>query len=90
MSTSKKSKGFRGEIDRSKYFRFPLTLPESMDTWLHDLGTQMRAQGGLKMPKSYILRSVIKALMRLDIDISDVKTEEEIEERILMAMDKLK
>ena len=87
---SKKTKRFRGEVDRSKYFRFPLTLPESMDTWLHNLGTQMKAQGGLKMPKSYIIRSIIRTLMKLDVDISGVKTEEEMEELIIEAMKRFK
>jgi hypothetical protein len=71
-----------GTEKREKYFRVNLTLPISLDKALSDLGPATWSKGGNKLPKTVIMRALIRLLMELDIDVSGVKTEEEFLERL--------
>lgn len=71
---------FRSEV-RKGLFRIPLSITKEMESWLQSLSSEMKATGGYKLPKSYILRSLINAMMKLKIDVSGVKTEAELEKR---------
>lgn len=57
-----------------------------MDAWLQDLSSRMKSSGGYKLPKSYIIRALLDAAMHLKIDVSGVKTEKELVERIKKAI----
>jgi len=88
--TQKKATGrFRSEV-RKNLFRIPISITKDMESWLQSLGNTMKATGGYKLPKSYVLRSLLNAAMELGIDVSGVKTEEELEERILEAIKRYK
>ncbi len=80
---------FRSEVPKGM-FRVPISITKEMDQWLQDLSRKMKATGGYKLPKSYILRALLNAAMRLNLDVNAVKTEEELAERILSAIKKYK
>ncbi len=73
---------------KSEYIRVNLTLPDELDRVLQELGNDARATGGYKLPKTMIMRALVRLLMRLDVDPSGVRTEDELLERILQATKK--
>ena len=73
---------------KSEYIRVNLTLPDELDRVLQELGNDARASGGYKIPKTMIMRALVRLLMTLDIDPSGIKTEDELLERILQAVKK--
>ena len=74
---------------KSEYIRVNLTLPDELDRVLQELGNDARATGGYKVPKTMIMRALVRLLMTLNVDPSGVKTEDELLERILQAAKKL-
>lgn len=74
---------------KSEYIRVNLTLPDELDRVLQELGNDARATGGYKIPKTMIMRALVRLLMSLNVDPSGVKTEDELLERILQAVKKL-
>ncbi len=84
--TQKRSQGrFRSEV-RKDLFRIPVSISKDTESWLQDLANEMKSTKGYKLPKSYILRSVLSAMMKLKVDVSGVKTETELERRFLDAI----
>ncbi len=77
-----------GDIPKSEYIRVNLTLPDELDRVLQELGNDARATGGYKLPKTMIMRALVRLIMTLDVDLSGVKTEDELLERILQAIKK--
>ncbi len=77
-----------GNGPKSEYIRVNLTLPDELDRVLQEFGNDARATGGYKLPKTMIMRALVRLLMKLDVDPSGVKTEEELLERILQATKK--
>jgi hypothetical protein len=75
---------------KQDYFRVPITMPSGMVSFLENLGIECKKSGGHKIANTEIVRSLIKLLMDLDIDISGVKTEEELEHRIKDAVRRYK
>lgn len=71
---------------KSEYIRVNLTLPDELDRVLQKLGNDARATGGYKIPKTMIMRALVRLLMTLDVDPSGVKTEDEFLERILKSI----
>lgn len=67
---------------KQDYFRVPITMPSDMVSFLENLGIECRKSGGHKIANTMIVRSLIRLLMGLDLDISGVKSEEELEKRI--------
>ncbi|MBC8388333.1 MAG: hypothetical protein H8E13_09850 [Actinobacteria bacterium] len=67
---------------KQDYFRVPITMPSDMVSFLENLGVECRKSGGHKIANTMIVRSLIRLLMGLDLDISGVKSEEELEKRI--------
>lgn len=72
---------FRSEVPKG-LFRVPISIRKEMEVWLQDLGNRMKASGGYKLPKSYVIRALLDALKELDIDVTGVKTEVELSKRI--------
>jgi len=64
----------------------PISITKGMEAWLQDLSSKMKSSGGYKLPKSYIIRALLDAAMQLDIDVTEIKTEEELVKRILKAI----
>jgi len=77
-----------GKESKSEYIRVNLTLPDELDRVLQELGNDARATGGHKIPKTMIMRALVRLLMKLDVDPSGIKTEDELLERILEAVNK--
>ncbi len=76
---------FRSEVPKG-LFRVPISITKSMEKWLQDLSSEMKSSGGYKLPKSYIIRALLDAAMKLNIDVVQIKTEEELVKRILKAI----
>ena len=77
-----------GKESKSEYIRVNLTLPDELDRVLQELGNDARATGGYKIPKTMIMRALVRLLMTLDVDPSGIKTEDELLGRILEAVNK--
>jgi hypothetical protein len=67
---------------KQDYFRVPITMPSDMVSYLENLGIECKKSGGHKIANTMIVRSAIRLLMDMDLDISGVRSEEELEERI--------
>jgi len=73
---------------KQDYFRVPITMPSGMVSFLENMGIECKKSGGHKIANTMIVRSAIRLLMDLDLDISGVKSEEELENRIKKAAKK--
>lgn len=81
-----KAKGlFKGLETENKadYFRINMTLPHSLDIYLEQVGSYSKATGGFKLPKTLIIRSLIRFMQKTGIDCAGMKTEEELENKLL-------
>jgi hypothetical protein len=67
---------------KQDYFRVPITMPSGMVSYLENLGIECKKSGGHKIANTMIVRSAIRLLMDMDLDISGIKSEEELEKRI--------
>lgn len=72
----------------SNYIRLNLTLPDELDRMLQEFGSDARAAGGYKIPKTTIIRALIRLLMTLEVDLSGIKTEEDLLRSFLLAIRK--
>lgn len=70
-------------------FRMPVTLPEEVMLYLEKLSLSAKATGGKKLSNTMITRATLKALMDINLDVSGVKTEEELVERVKEAFRKI-
>lgn len=86
MPSSAKKRLVSGNVPKSEYFRINLTLPESLDRFLEEMGTEAKANKGYKLPKTLIVRALVRMLGDLDVDVSGVKTEDELLERLKEAV----
>ncbi len=60
-------------------------LNEKQICFLDKISKNCRFSGGRKLSRTSIMRAVLKVARGLDIDVSRVKTEEELENRILLS-----
>lgn len=74
------------DMSKSELFRINMTLPVELDKVLEDLGSEAREQGGFKLAKTLIVRSLIRLARILDVDVSGVKSEEEMLKRLIDAV----
>ncbi len=78
-------------IERKQdYFRVPITMPSDMVAYLEDLGIQCKKSGGHKIANTMIVRAAIRLIMEIDPDITEVKSEEELESRFRNAAKRYK
>lgn len=80
---------FRSDVSKD-LFRVPISITKEMESWLQEFSNTMKATGGYKLPKSYVIRSLLGAIMKLKIDAHGVRTEEELAKRLLSAIKKYK
>ena len=80
-------KRFRSDIEKN-LFRVPIFLDKETHDWLYNLSILMKINGGYKLPKSYIIRSLVNAFMRLKVNFKDIKSETDLEKRILQSLRK--
>lgn len=78
-------KRFRSDVEKN-LFRVPILLDKEMYGWLYNLGISMKITGGYKLPKSYIIRSLVNAFMRLKVNFKNIKTEKDLEKRIFQSL----
>jgi len=71
--------------DKANYFRVPITMPADMVEFLEKMGMRSKRTGGKKIPNTMIVRSAVRVLGKLDLNVDGVQTEEELDERILDA-----
>ena len=83
---SMKTQNSRSSADN--YIRLNLTLPDELDRMLQEFGSDARAAGGYKIPKTMIIRALIRLLMTLEVDLNDVRTEEDLLRSLLLAIGK--
>ncbi len=76
------------KVSASDYIRLNLTLPDELDRMLQECGSNARAAREYKIPKTTIIRSLIRMLMILGVDLSGVKTEEDLLHSLLLATGK--
>ena len=67
---------------KQDYFRVPITMPSNMVSFLENFGIECKKSGGHKIANTVIERSAIRLLMDMDIDISKITSEEELENRL--------
>lgn len=84
MARLKKDK-ILARTPKSQYFRINLTLPEALDRFLEEVGMEARAPKGYKLPKTMIVRALVRMMGEMDVDVSGIKTEEELIERLHQA-----
>ena len=70
------------------YIRLNLTLPDELDRMLQEFGSDARAAGGYKIPKTMIIRALIRLLMTLEVDLNGVRTEEDLLRSLLLSIAK--
>jgi len=67
---------------KQDYFRIPITMPSSMVSFLENMGIECKKSGGHKIANTMIVRCALRLLMDMNMDISGVKSEDELEKRI--------
>ena len=75
---------------KQDYFRIPITMPSEMVSFIENLGVECKRSGGHKLANTEIVRSLIRLMIDLDVDISGIKTEEELEARVKEAAKRYK
>jgi len=73
---------------KAGYFRVSLTLPKNLDDYLEMMGSDIKGSGGFKLAKTEIIRAMIRAMMTMKFDIKQVKSEEDLEGKILASLRK--
>ena len=82
---AKDYKRFRSEVKKGLH-KVNITISDEALHWFHDLSRKMKNTKGYMLPRSYIIRALINVFMKLDINVEGVRTEEDIEQRILDAI----
>jgi len=78
-------KRFRSEV-RKGLHKVTITISDEAIHWFYELSRRMKEKKGYKLPRSYVIRALINVCMRLDIRVEGVRTEKDLEERILQAV----
>jgi len=83
----KRSKHSRSDPKKSSH-KVTIAISDDVRNWFHDLSRMIKNRNGNAPPLSYIIRALINIFMKLDINLKDVKTEKDLKERILEAVNK--
>ena len=78
------------EMAKDKFFRINMTLPIELDKVLEDIGIEARSSGGFKIPKTTVVRALIRIAKIIQPDFAGVKTEQEVLERLMEAVKRYK
>lgn len=76
------------KMSKKDLLRLNLTLPLDLDRVLEDIGTQARFTKGYKLSKTLIIRALVRVMKIIDVDVTAVKGEKELLERLLEAVKK--
>jgi hypothetical protein len=83
----KNYKRFRSEVKKGLR-KVTITISDEALDWFYELSKMMKNKRGYKLPRSYIIRALINVFMKLDINVEGVRTERDLEEKILQAIKK--
>lgn len=62
-----------------------VALDKKQICFLDEISKRSRFSGGRKLSRTSILRAILKVAKVLDIDVSEVRTEKELKDRILVS-----
>jgi len=82
---AKDYKRFRSEVKKGLH-NVTITISDEAIDWFYELSRRMKEKRGYKLPRSYVIRALISACMKLDIRVEGVRTEKSLEERVLQAV----
>jgi len=82
---TKNYRRFRSDVKKGLH-KVNITISDEAIHWFHDLSRKMKNSKGYMLPRSYIIRALINVFMKLDIKVEGVKTEKDVERRILDAI----
>jgi hypothetical protein len=74
------------EEDKEATSASNVTLPVSMWNWIDDRHREIQRSGWRAVRKASVIRAVIEAAMKANIDLSGVTSEEEITDRVIRAL----
>lgn len=72
-------------MGKENYLRVPITMPRELYNYLEQVSQDAKESGGYKLPNTTIVRALIKVMMDLEVDVSGVKDEDQLKERIMQA-----
>jgi hypothetical protein len=72
---------------RSSYRKVTITLPPEQEAFLARFALELRTSGGRKLATTEIVRGLILALQALSPDLNGIRSEEELAERIIRAVE---
>ncbi len=72
--------------EKANYIRVPITMPAEMVEGLSALSLKAKTTGGKKLANTELTRAAVNVLLKLAIDVSGCKNEQEVEERFFEAM----
>ena len=63
---------------KSNYDRFSLTLPPELNDWLYTVTRSIKNQGGYRIPKTTLIRSMLRAFREssVNINLKNIKNKE--------------
>lgn len=82
---AKEYKRFRSDVKKGLR-KITITVSDEALEWFHILSLVMKKNGGYKLPRTYIIRALINAAMDLGVNVRGVKTERQLERRILRSI----
>lgn len=74
-------------MDKNNLIRVSTFLPKEVVVYLNSLSMKAKATGGAKLSSTMLIRAMVKATMKTKLDVSGIKTEKELVEKIREAMD---
>jgi hypothetical protein len=72
-------------MSKENYLRVPITMPAEMFSYLESVSIKSKMTGGHKLANTEIVRACVMAMMDLDVNVTGVKDEEELKNRIMAA-----
>ena len=69
-------------------YHLSASIPIKSVQYLEWLGLEAKRTGGLRLSKAAILRALLNVAMQMDIDVAGAMSQEELEERIWVAVEK--
>jgi len=83
----KRSKHSRSQPKKSLH-KVTIAISDDVRNWFCDVSRMMKNKNGYTPPLSYVIRALINIFMKIDINLKDVRTEEDLKQRILEAAKK--
>ena len=81
---AKDYKRFRSDVKKGLR-KITVTVSDESLEWFHLLSSTMKKNGGYKLPRTYIIRALISVAMSTGVNVQGVRTERQLERRILHA-----